>query len=313
MINESSPLVSILCITYNHEKYIAQAIEGFLMQKTNFKFEIIIHDDASTDRNVESIKSYQVKHPKLFKCIFQTENQYSKKDGSLEKAIFDAPIGKYVAFCEGDDYWTDPLKLQKQVDFLEANPDHGLVYTKVKQLYHLNNRFSMKSWGGDATTFEQLMLRNQISTLTVVFRNDLFKQYLKDIQPNLKDWQMGDYPIWLYFALKSRIHFINEVTGVYRIIQESASHSANFSKREAFVKSHYDIKKFFLAYAKIKHENLEDLLFASLGTNALMMNNPKVAIKYFGQIKHLTRKNRIMKIICKSKILGLIYKFKNQY
>ena len=112
-------LVSICCITYNHEKYIRDAIEGFLMQKTDFPFEVLIHDDASTDGTADIIREYETKYPDIIKPIYQTENQYSK--GIKISATYNYPRakGKYIALCEGDDYWIDPYKLQKQVDFLE--------------------------------------------------------------------------------------------------------------------------------------------------------------------------------------------------
>lgn len=122
---ESQPLlVSIRCLAYNHEKYIRETLEGFVMQKTNFRFEAIVHDDASTDATAELIREYAEKYPDIIKPIYETENQYSKKDGSLFRISHEACKGKYIAFCEGDDYWTDPYKLQKQVDFLESHPDY---------------------------------------------------------------------------------------------------------------------------------------------------------------------------------------------
>ena len=121
-MNGTKPIVSICCITYNHENYIRDAIEGFLMQKTTFPIEIIIHDDASTDKTAEIVKSYAEKHPDLILPILQAENQYSKGI-PISTYAYPKARGKYIAFCEGDDYWTDPYKLQKQVDFLESNPD----------------------------------------------------------------------------------------------------------------------------------------------------------------------------------------------
>lgn len=116
-------IVSICCVTYNHEKYIAQCLDGFLMQKTTFAFEILVHDDASTDSTADIIRAYSEKYPDVIKPILQTENQYSK--GVKISAVFNYPRaqGKYLALCEGDDYWTDANKLQKQVDFLETHPD----------------------------------------------------------------------------------------------------------------------------------------------------------------------------------------------
>ena len=126
------PLVSISCITFNHENYIRDALEGFLMQKTDFDFEILIHDDASTDGTQKIIEEYAGKYPEIIKPILETENQYVKgRRGSL---VFNIPRakGRYIAFCEGDDYWTDPRKLQKQVDFLEKNKDFIACVHRVK-------------------------------------------------------------------------------------------------------------------------------------------------------------------------------------
>ena len=121
--SDEIPLVSISCITYNHKQYIRDAIEGFLMQRTNFPVEILIHDDASTDGTAEIIREYEKQYPWLIKPVYQTENQYSKHNSfiSISKIQYGRALGKYIAFCEGDDYWTDPYKLQKQVDFLESN------------------------------------------------------------------------------------------------------------------------------------------------------------------------------------------------
>jgi len=107
------PIVSICCITYNHEKYIRDAIEGFLMQKTLFPIEILIHGDASTDKTADIIKEYEVKYPDIIKPIYQTENQFSKGVSISATYQFPRARGKYIAICEGDDYWTDPHKLQK--------------------------------------------------------------------------------------------------------------------------------------------------------------------------------------------------------
>ena len=131
--NESYPLmVSIKCLAYNHEKFIRETLDGFVMQKTNFRFEAIVHDDASTDGTAEIIREYAEKYPDIIKPIYEIENQYSKKDGSLSRIMHEACKGKYIAMCEGDDYWTDPYKLQKQVDFLEANPDYVICSHRYK-------------------------------------------------------------------------------------------------------------------------------------------------------------------------------------
>lgn len=128
-----NPLVSISCITYNHINYIREAIEGFLIQQTSFQIEILIHDDASTDGTADIIREYEQEYPELIFPIYQTENQYSK-GGMPDKINRERARGKYLAYCEGDDYWTDPLKLQKQVDFLEAHPEYSLSYCRFKTM-----------------------------------------------------------------------------------------------------------------------------------------------------------------------------------
>ena len=126
------PLVAIHCFVYNHEPYLRDCLEGFVMQQTNFTFVAIVHDDASTDGSAAIIREYEEKYPHIFKPIYETENQYSKRDGSIDRIMneaIEATGAKYVAMCEGDDYWTDPYKLQKQVSYMEEHPECALVYT----------------------------------------------------------------------------------------------------------------------------------------------------------------------------------------
>lgn len=132
-------IVSICCLTYNHEPYIRKCLDGFIMQKTNFPFEVLIHDDASTDRTADIIREYEAKYPDIIKPIYQTENKYSKGIGITKTYQFPRAQGKYIALCEGDDYWTDPLKLQKQVDFLEANQEYVMCGHKTEQLFEGEN------------------------------------------------------------------------------------------------------------------------------------------------------------------------------
>ena len=119
--NSNSIAVSIICNAYNHEPYIRDALESFVMQRTSFAFEVLVHDDASTDKTADIIREYEAKYPDIIKPIYQTENQYTK--GGVSRFQESRIKGKYVAFCEGDDYWTDPYKLQKQYDAMEAHPE----------------------------------------------------------------------------------------------------------------------------------------------------------------------------------------------
>lgn len=117
-------IVSVSCLTYQHEKYLRQALDSMLMQKTTFAYEIIVHDDASKDNTAAIIREYAEKYPNIIRPILQKENQYSQQVSITHQFILPAARGKYIAYCEGDDYWTDPYKLQKQVDFLEEHPEY---------------------------------------------------------------------------------------------------------------------------------------------------------------------------------------------
>lgn len=177
-------LVSIDCSTYNHEQYISQALNGFLKQKTNFHFEIIVHDDASTDNTAKIIKKYQSQFPYLFRCIYQSENQYSKNEKNIWGDItFPLARGKYIALCEGDDYWTDPFKLQKQVDFLENNKDYSICFHRYKILDQESQIFRNDNCGFlfDNLTYcgaeinTELFLKHWVTQpATMVFRKDCF-------------------------------------------------------------------------------------------------------------------------------------------
>lgn len=127
------PVVSICCLTYNHILYIRQCLDGFMMQKINFPIEILIYDDASTDGTQGIIREYEKKYPDIIKPIYQKENQYSKGIKVSLVYNYSRAKGKYIALCEGDDYWTDPYKLQKQVDFLESHPDYVMCSHRFNQ------------------------------------------------------------------------------------------------------------------------------------------------------------------------------------
>lgn len=146
MNSDCSILLCINCMAYNHETYIRKCLEGFVMQKTNFKFVAIVHDDASNDKTAEIIREYETKFPEIIRPIFERENQYSKHDGSLDtimNAAIDFTQAKYVALCDGDDYWTDPYKLQKQVDFLEGHENYSLCCHRYRIYNELSREWEL--------------------------------------------------------------------------------------------------------------------------------------------------------------------------
>lgn len=238
-------LLSVEMITYKHEAYIKQAIEGVLMQETNFEFELIIADDCSPDNTENVVRDFINKHPKghLIKYF-----RHEKNIGMNANASFavNQCHGKYVAICEGDDYWIDPLKLQKQVDFLEANQDYGLIHTQTFFKHFNSDEIQLSSTDRSNNNFEDLIYKNTIATLTTCFKKDLLMKYLQDVKPQDKPWVAGDLPLWLWFSLNSKIYFLNEVTTVYRVVPGSASNTIGSAKYFEFVKSRLSIKEHFI-------------------------------------------------------------------
>lgn len=172
---DALPLVCISCVTYNHEKFIRDAIEGFLMQETTFPVEILIHDDASTDNTSEVIREYESRYPKLFRCFYQPENTYSRPDWrERRKPFINARRGAYIAMCDGDDFWTDPLKLQKQVMFLEQNPDYVLAYHDAQVVDPEGNILEASKipdrFKRDSSSYDLMAGNTYILTLSLCYR-----------------------------------------------------------------------------------------------------------------------------------------------
>lgn len=240
-VKDSELLLTVICLTFNHAQYICQCLTGIVNQQTRFAFEVIIHDDHSTDDTVEIIKSFQTKYPNLIFPIYEEENQYSKIGFSgIDEIVHRHRRGKYVALCEGDDYWTDPYKLQKQVDFLELNPDYGMVYTQAT-VQDEKTKDTRKAWA-QQTCFEDMLLKlNRVVTPTVVYRTELYDQYVSAIQPK-KSWKMGDYPLWLFAFSKSKVKFLDIPTAVYRCCAESASHSQDIKKSIDFILNTFSVR-----------------------------------------------------------------------
>lgn len=207
-------MVSISCITYNHAPYIRECLDGFMMQQCDFEFEVLIHDDVSTDGTQEVIKEYQKKYPDVIKPIFQTENQWSKGvRGMMARFNFPRAEGKYIALCEGDDYWTDPLKLKRQVDFLEENISYSMVTENseiLDQINNLNYNFSSTKERKDFVTID-LVKGRKFHTASVMFRKDLL-----DLPKNFGDFPFGDTLIFIALSKKGKIHFLPSFSSIYR-------------------------------------------------------------------------------------------------
>ncbi len=229
-------MVSVCMITYNHEKYITQSLESVLGQKTNFQFEIVIGEDCSTDSTREIVLEYKEIYPNNIKLILQEKNI-----GMMQNFIdtLKACTGKYIAMLEGDDYWTASYKLQKQVDFLEVNPEYGLVYSDISLINENNNNIEtitfekIRARYNSGLVFGKLLEENFIPALTVVVRSALIFDYYKNFPD---EWFMHDIRLWLHVAQKSKVYFLNEKTAAYRIHNNGISRSEGFfSKRSPLV------------------------------------------------------------------------------
>lgn len=311
-------LVSICCLTYNHEKYIKDCLNGFLCQKTNFKFEVLIHDDASTDSTPDIIRQYEALYPDIIKPIYQKVNQYSQGIAMSATYLYPIAKGKYIAKCEGDDFWIDPYKLQTQIDFLEKNEDFGFVYTNCYFYYQKKKKLVLKKHGGVDVAFEKLLLNYRIPTASIVVRKHLLESYLTELTEvsRSKKWLMGDYPMSLWFSLKSKIKAFENVSSVYRVLSVSTSHFKTIAEYSCFLDSIYSVQEYFIdTYCQDYEERIE------LKNMCLNVINYRYAIinVYFGEFSHALKyiltipnqspKSRILSFIISTKFLRNLYRF----
>lgn len=208
----NTPLLSVCLITYNHKDFISEAIEGVIMQKTNFKIELIIADDCSTDGTIDIINKYREENPNLIRIIQQEKNIGPAKNW-LDLMNSPNPNSKYISYFEGDDYWTDPLKLQKQVDFLETNPDYGICFHNVAIFDEANQKIiedNITREVRETTDISELAKGNYMHTPSVMLRNDfLLPTWFKDVT-------IGDWPLYMLAIKDRKIKKLEEVMAVYR-------------------------------------------------------------------------------------------------
>ncbi len=241
-------LVDIIMPTFNHERYIGQAIESVLMQECDFQYRLIIGDDCSVDNTYDICAKYFKLHP--------DKMQIYKNDSNLGlirnyKKLFDSCTAKYIAILESDDYWIDPCKLQKQVDVMEENEEIGLVHTKSSTIYEdgeVKINYHLKYPVVQYADLYSMIIRGEygIVPLTVLFRRKLIDLIDFDFcqKNNLKTI---DAFLWPEFARKCKFFFVDSVTGFYRFISTSESNTNNFDKIEEFNSSSLIITKYYLS------------------------------------------------------------------
>lgn len=216
----SDPVVSICCITYNHEKYIEEAIDSFLMQETNFPFEIVIGEDCSTDNTRKIVEEYVKKYPNIIKLIVSENNVGMQANG---QRTMEACTGQYIAGCEGDDYWTDKKKLQIQKDFLELNPEYIICYTDVEAF---NENGIIHDYIGGARkdlSADELKKATSINTLTTMYRNIMKDKF----SPEFKASKYGDLFIWSILGYYGKGKYLSEIKPSRYRVHSGGVHSGS--------------------------------------------------------------------------------------
>ena len=291
--------VSIICNTYNQKDYIKGALDSFIMQKTNFAFEILVHDDASTDGTADIVREYEKKYPDLIKPIYQMENQYSQ--GVRITLTFQAPRakGKYIAFCEGDDYWTDPLKLQKQYVTMEEHPEVDMCAHKTLCLDARTNKVVGYSAPVNETTtlaVERVIFGGgmYIATNSLFYRKELYD----NIPPFRKLYSL-DYTLQIHGALRGGMLYLNDCMSVYRVQAKGSwtnhmrlnvgAHIAHYNKvQEMLIQLNIDTKN---QYINIIKKTINNYKYSAL---AIENQYKKLLTKEYKEVyQQLSFKDRI--------------------
>ena len=249
-------MLSVVMTTYNHERYIATAIESVLRQQTDFPIEIIIGEDCSTDRTLNIALDYHRQYPEAIHIVRSEHNVGWREN---YRRTIAAARGRYIALLDGDDYFTHRKKLQMQVDLLEANPDVGMCYGRSERLDE-NGVTTIYPEGECATTLEAMLRRNPAENCTVVARKALVERYYAEIRPaEHPEWLTDDLPMWLWFAANSRYMAIDCPMSVHRVLTYSVSHNPDYRRKIEFVDSLYNISLWYderYNASRMRHELL---------------------------------------------------------
>lgn len=261
-------VVSVMCTAYNHEKYIRKCLEGFIMQKAMFDFEVIVHDDASTDKTAEIIREYEKKYPKIIKAVYQTENQYSKGIKIGATWMLPHAQGKYIALCEGDDFWEDPYKLQKQVDEMENHPECLMAVARVRVVNDSGDslyKFIPPVAGESRIIASDEMVRLALGlypfqTSSYMIRSTEYKKF-QYIPPKFKTLcPVGDMTMLLYFGSLAPVIYNSDVLSDYRQC-DSGSWSVRFRESSEMRCNHYrSLIEVYREFNKFSNEKYSDIL-----------------------------------------------------
>ena len=231
-------ILSVVMTTYNHARYLAEAIESVLMQCTSFRVELVIGEDRSTDNTRAIAKEYAERYPDTIRLITSSENVGMRAN---YRRTIEATRGRYIALLDGDDYFTDPDKLQLQVDMLEGDAAMGMCYTRSERIDE-RGCVTIYPVGQCTSDFDSMLRRNPAENATVVARRELVMQYYKEVRPEEHpEWLTDDLPMWLWFGANSRVGAIERITAVHRVLSYSVSHSPDYGRKLRFCDSLADI------------------------------------------------------------------------
>ena len=237
------PLVSVIVTTYNHEPYLADALDAILAQECDFGVEIILGEDCSSDNTLAICCDYAERYPDMIHLIASSENVGWRKN---YRRCVESARGKYIAFCDGDDYWCDKDRLAEQVALMEQNRNIGLCYTLAERRDgegRLVGRFPI---GEGHTTLDAMLHDWCVENCTTLASRELVLDYYATEKPeNHPEWLTEDLPMWLYVAAHSEVAYIDKATAVHRVFPDSVSHSTSLAKRLAFCDSSSNIKLWF--------------------------------------------------------------------
>ncbi len=294
-------MVSVWCLVYNHEKYLRQCLDGLVMQKTTFPYEVIVHDDLSTDGSREIIREYEKKYPDIIKAVFEVENQWSKGSYFIDKAMLDNVNGKYVAFCEGDDYWKDPLKLQRQVDFMEKNKHVPFTYSKVELIqadgtpigktYPASNLITEGVITIDDYLYGEFYKGKWLFHIsTLVIRRITMEGYLNFRTKIVKRYPYGDMPLAIWCFLNGDGYYFDIVTSVYRIFSGGYNSSIlkDRNKMQRDICGIIDALESFDLYTCKRYKKYIDRRILRANFNLSMIDNRRTTqlrLKYIPVIK----------------------------
>lgn len=262
------PEVSVVCVTYNQEKYIEQALDSFVNQVTSFPYEIIVHDDASTDGTRQIIETYAKQYPDKIIPVLQNENQYSKGKAVIREFVYPIVRGKYIAFCEGDDYWCDIHKLQRQYDFMEANPEYSACYHNTIMLNALSGKESLLN----AVSNEQDLLMEDVISSTGIKCHVSAMFFRSEYKYRPKEYDLkkiGDFPRLLYLCKVGKVRYLPDAMSLHRVDVEGSWTSKNAASNDAEkqIENYKSINSFLMIYNELTNHEYEETIQKTIEKN----------------------------------------------